>query len=1851
MTTHSARPVSVCLMIVFSLLLTGCLGDEDFSPEDLKSAELMVATTMPGSGELELGRSLGLRLAAGSAVNWDTLGVDPDDAARIEPTLDGRWGWGRRGTLEFYPDEPYLPNTRYKVQVQADAFAAKGWRLRGRSKFDFTVTPFAVSRISLDRERVGDVPARHRVTGLIEFNFPVDPEAVRERLQVVLDGFGELEFMLESAAAARTIGFRTAEFVGDEQDRQLTVKLKRGLKPVTGNVAIGTDEEKSMTIPALERLTIHDLAAESDGLDSLLFLRFSETVLPETLEKHLTIEPEVPNLRLSGNWMGVRLHGDFKPQKKYTVTIDENLSSEKGLLLEKGFTRTIKIDDLEPVVRITGPGNYLSLRGEGKLAVETVNLSGFDLEVQRIYPNNLVPFLQKVSLRHHQDYYYAWSLEDHGTRLYQREFQVDAGPTNSLQITPVDLGPILDEESRGIFRIQVMNPEGGNQSDGRWLVATDLGLVVKSTADRMDVAVASINKLAPVGGVKIRVLSHNNQELAIGRTNAQGMVAFDGLGSADYGNRPFVVVATKGDDLSFLALDETRIRTADLDVGGIVVAEKGYRAFLYGDRDIYRPGESVPMVWMVRDNDLRPVTGFPLNLKIFGPGGDEFIALRTQADEAGCGEYTVEIPTWARTGRYTALLMLGEDKTLGEHSFSVEDFMPDRMKVTAELVGADGDHAVLRPNATVQLKARAMSLFGPPAADRQADVALWYRRTPIVMAGYEDFTFGLNKNEIVPPRRNLGHVKTDDQGHASWELTLPETPDFQGWLRLSAQVSVTELGGGRAVKSTVEANYSPVDRVIGLRNLDPDGSDYRVAGEPVHFEAVMLDLGGKLLADPKTRMKLLRRNWRTVLRKGDDGEYRYISEYDEVLVQEKEVALGAAKTALEVTPSTHGSYRLVLESGDAKIRGAIDFYVYGFGYSPWAMSNPERINLKLDRDSYRGGDVVTASVEAPFPGLMLVTVEREKVYHRQWVRLEENTGTVKVRLPHNLDPNVYLTATLLRSVAELDPRSPARAFGAEPVFLSQDNRILPVEIQAATEMRPRAPLTVRVKMPAGSDPMRLTVAAVDEGILQLTGFDTPSALDFFMQRRRLAVQSHDIWSLLLPEFERAKRQSKTGGGMERAMLQDMALAKRLNPLASERVKPVALWSGLLEGREGWQDITLDVPEFNGSLRVMVTATAGDRFGKAETQVRVADPLVLSPSLPRFLAPGDRFRVPVPVYNALPDGSSGSSSAQVAVEAQVAAETQVAAEAQVAVEVLPTGPLALVAGTPVRQEMVIAQGKEEVAWFEMEAASKVGVAEVKIQATGGGEKASVTTELPVRPPHALESSVTSGSIDGAVVEVPLRADWLPGSTVTTISVAAHPAAAFGAALPYLLRYPYGCLEQKISRCFPLIYFGPLAATLAPGEFGENDGDYFIHGGLDYLVTLYRRGVGFVMWPGSGYETFNPFANVYAVHFLVEAHQAGYALPEKWLDDALDLIGELARSGRDGWPSSWRPSLRENTRAYACYVLARAGRPERGAMDQLVKDRWEQLSVAARTHLAGAYALIGNRPRFDELLPAADAPVESGRSTGFTWHSLARDEAMRLEVLATVDPDHIQVPRLMRRLSARAENGRWYNTQENAFALLALGKLASGNRLAPATGTVKVGDDLIGIFDGEDFSIQGRDWAGQKVQIQTEAGGHAWYSILDEGVPVEAPATPQDNGLVIRRQYLDRDGNPIDLEAIEQGQTVVCRLLLKSEKGTVNDVVISDLVPAGLEIENPRLSENGPFGAGLYDHPRMVLDHWEVRDDRLLLFTRAQSSVKEFQYLLRAVTAGEFVLPPVRAEAMYDPEVMSTRNGGEVRIVTP
>jgi uncharacterized protein YfaS (alpha-2-macroglobulin family) len=1928
-TRRSARACPPVLAILLLMaLIGGCREDEQaklLRPAALGPDEVAVVALEPLGSELSPQQPLALVFSqpiaesaptggAAAVAHQERIGHPPMAEVRLSPEVSGTWEWGGDDRLIFFPEEPYQPNTAYTVTIARDLGTAEGLELRGPRSFTFHATPFT-ARLELHRERVVGGERVDQVLGSATFNYPVSQEAFRASFTLRRTDGGAIDYQVTTPDESEVVSFRSRPIPIGPQDVTVVATIDKNLRPVGGSAPLDERAAARLRLPAIERVAVRELRQEANDGKVLLRLDFNAALEPAAVESALTVEPSVANLTVEGRGRQVLLAGDWQFGQSYRIELARDLKGQQGMSLERTFRRTVLISDLEPHVQIVGQGSYLSLRGEQRVAVRSVNVESLAVYLEKVPAENLVHFLQDVRWHWPQN---VRDFARFGFPVASTTLPVSADVRNREVLTPVDLEPLLPNGSRGILRLAVSRATTGERSGGRrpargnetmdvrLLVTTDLGLVAKQAGEDLLVAVVSVRDLVPLPDVTVTVRSYDNQIMRRGRTGPDGTVQFtalmpdSGLPDEPWRNRPsrrpptqrsrrpYLVTAERGADLSFLSFQETRIATGNLDVGGIAAWSAGYRAFLYSDRGVYRPGDEAHLTWIVRDAELRPPPELPLLLSVSNPLSPVFTRARVSSGPEGTGTWTLQIPTYAATGHYHVKLGIGEDEVLGSLAIRVEDFLPERMKADLELRVAGKQADLVRPEQTLTATLTATTLFGPPAADRHVEARATYRPAPPGFPDWPDYRFGDFDLEQRIPDQTLGARTTDADGQTSWDVPLPQLADFQGWIQVAVTAQVQELGGGRAVEAAGHTDFAPHAHVLGLRRVLSGQSDAVAPGDTLRFLALLLDLDGQPVAGD-AQLRVLRRRWQTVLRQDEQGRYRYVSEADELQVQESPVTLQAGPTQLPVVVASQGSYRLVVQTPDGQARGSLDFYVYGWGYSPWAMSYPERVGLKLDRESYREGETLVASIEAPFPGLLLLSIEKDRVLERRWVRMQENTARVELPVPPGLAPNGYLVATLLRPLDALEVHAPARAFGAVPLQIDVGPSRLAVELDAPAKMRPERELAVRFRLPdlpAGRT-APVTVAAVDEGILGLIDFATPSPLDFFWQKVRLGVQTHDTWALLLPEYSEIARQEGAGGGSEGVRGgRSGEVEMRLNPLAVRRVEPVSLWSGLVQGGSAWQTVSFAVPSFQGSLRIMAVAAAGPRFGSQQAAVTVADPIVLAPNLPRFLAPKDEILIPVQVYNGITEESGQS----VPIHVQLAVE----------------GPVRLVmpdqagagGGSPGSRTIEVAGGSESLVVFAAQALDSIGEAafiitgEAEVPGDGQAVRTRDRVALAVRPAWPLQVQSEAGALAaGDTLARQLPATWYEGTSRTRLTVSPLPIARFGPALTYLLRYPYGCLEQITSRTLPLLYLPELASALAPETIGAHDADYFVNSALDRMLASAMTTGQFHAWPGYGAQPASDWVQVYATHLLLLASRQGYVIPALPQGQPLDYLARMVRSDLSDqvdrrWPAA-RSSSSEpadealRARCYALYVLALAGRPDAGAMDRLLSDQVDRLPVAARAQLAGAYALTGQQAVFDRLLPAVGTPIPEPDGHSCCLASPARDEAVWLEVLAAVAPDHPQVPALVQRLTARAPEGYWANTQENAFALLALGRLVARTGQATASGSIRLDGEEVGRFSGRGAAggtvLASQAWMGRRLVIANDGPGRAYWSLTGSGVPRTGGETQVAEGLRIRRTYLDTEGHPLDGGPLRQGQVVIGRLSLASERGPVDNVIVTDLLPAGLEIEQATLTDpellravTGSGGGSTGGSARarggarrargreneddvmtLPIAHVEPRDDRLLLFTSASPGERTHHYLLRVVTAGRFLLPPVRAEAMYEPQVRAAGPVGEVTVESP
>ena len=1859
---------------------------------------LCIESFAPGGGAL-----IEPRATLAWRFNGDVVPAPGHDSASrcvaITPTVAGRWQWADRRTLSFTTGDDLPKATRFTLNITRERFRkATGCELAEPFQASVHSAPLQIVNI-----RQAAAENNDRFVIELEFNDKVLPADVLNHLRIQDPNRKPLGARLHGEAAGNIVRVVTDPIpaVRDRGKAGVVVALSAGLGGASG--PLGLEKPVAVRLMLEYGCALTKIVPSNPGRGKVqLNLRFNNNVNLATLRPLISVEPPVPFV-VTDHWSGVNLEGDFQPGTRYAVKIAKPPASADNETLPQPGTFSVFVPDRQPAVWFEHESGYLGSRGNRTVLVHAVNLPDMQLTVTRVYENNLVAWSCASDRRD------RWDLTEPFSRpVASKKIKLSLAK-NRIQDLHLALDELLpsDDSHDGIYSLHLeadtsadaLGHDQDDDEDYRYhgprhhsasavITLSDIGLVVKQGQDGLHVWAVSLSSAKPLPGVRVRLFSNKNQSLGGALTNSDGLAHVSRDDPAD-GEFPAVVTAcfetTTGANgqarrgLTWLDLGANHSRLADHDTAGQPYLRAGHEAFLYSDRGVYRPGEMVHLRAIVRGPDGVTPPPFPVRWQLRRPDLRDWRSEIATLDADGACGLSVKLPADLPTGRWSAHLGLPGEKGeqaafFGTVTFQVEEFMPDRMKVTLEL--GEGKAARFQlDDKPLTGQVRADYLFGQPVADRPAAIVARLDPTSFQPKDWKGWTFGdaaqtataLGIAHAEGHRGELPAVQLDERGKAHIEIDLAALAEGKGdddsprrptvakhsaypepW-RLTVTASVSEVGG-RAVSATRELSVDRVPHYVGVR---PQKSGAGKPGEPFTFDVALVRPDGQRAeADAEIETTLFRESWNNSLT-FKDGRYHYVS------TRLLEPADKNAATAIvahrgrgmcQVTPPSNGSYVCLFRDTLTGCVASHAFHVSdgSFWEDNISREHPERLELvvlpakdkrKTKTDSepqFRIGDRAEVIVRSPFAGRLLLTVETDQVVTSRVVEMTKSQTSVPIQITEALRPNAYVCATVVRAIDPNVKWRTHRAFGVASLAVNNTDRQLRITVSAPKEMRPCGPLGVDLRITnENGKPVSgagVTLAAVDEGICQLTGFDTPDPHAFFHAKRSLGVELDDLYSQLMPEVAKPVPSSAVGGdeGYD---------PRHRSAVAARRVKPVALVSGVLHSdADGKARAEFNVPEFTGQLRVMAVSYAGKTYGCGEQGVFVRSPLLVQSSWPRFAAPGDRFSVLLTIFN----------------------NTDIAGKVEVAVELLrgdagAENPLAFADAQEKHLKLlpvsVAARGQATVS-VDIAAAQAVGVARARVTAQLGGESFEENTELPVRPPSPM---MTHGgyavATPGAPAKIVVPAGMLSGTKRLEVRATPWPQLDLPEGLDYLDRYPYGCVEQITSGLFPLVYLHDIGERIAPGLFDKQRVADKVQFGLMRLIAMQTADGGLAMWPA--YRETWPWASVYAAHFVVEAEAAGHKVPEDFRSHLLVYArGLLNRSGDE-------TDLIE-AQSYACYVLARAGRPERANMDHLsevVKVLPARDGAAqARFWLGAAWLEAGRPDRATGLIPETIPQPRRDRQSGGNVGSPIRDRAVIIMVLLSAQPDHPALPALVQQLADAGRKHQWGSTQDTAFAVMALGRYLRQAKPAQPFETAELwlgNKRLAGSKNGRPLiwtpKAMPADGAILELRVTGPAGAKAHMGWSQTGVTFALPAVA-DNGLKVRRRYLDEHGKPLPTLSVRSGQLVQVELSIEGSAGLKN-VVIEDLLPTGLEIENPRLQTTARKDAmerrEKSEEPPFVDEREEVRDDRLVLLGRINAAgAGRFVYLARAVTPGTFIVPPVRAECMYDLGTSSLNGGGEM-----
>lgn len=1635
----------------------------------------------------------------------------------------------------------------------------------------------------------------------------------RTSMQVLPSDERERTALLERASIAAYIAYQRAGNRNEEADALVTLGrsfAERKLwRPALDSLQLSLDLRNMDDVRALyEQLRAQhgfrllDYSVDSDAASPRICFQFSEALAGRRTDYTPFVAvagQDKPALSTDDKQLCVE---GLKHGERYSITLRAGLPAAVKETLAKSADFNIYVRDRKPFVHFAGKAYVLPRTGQRGIPVVSVNTKTVRVEIYRVGDRNLI---DTVLGRDFQTNLYRYDLErlgkQHGAKVWSGELSVES-PLNADVTTAFPIGEAVGDLKPGVYVMaaQAAGPKSEESYDEvatQWFIVSDLGLAAMSGNDGIAVFVNSLATTDFKAGTEVRLIARNNEVLAVRTTDAAGMARFEaGLARGEGGLAPALVVASDpSGDYAFLNLKSPAFDLTDRGVAGRPAAT-GLDAFVYTERGVYRTGETVHITSLLRDARGIAVVGVPLTLVIERPDGVEY--RRTMVADQGAGGRSLSVPivASASTGTWRVHAFTDPKRpAVGEATFMVEDYVPDRIEFDLATTSA-----TLSRTEPAAVTVDGRFLYGAPASglDLEGELAIAPAKERPGLPGYQ---FGLADDEAKAERKPLENLPTTDvAGKARFPVALADLPETTRALQADIIVRMSEAGG-RAVERKLTLPIAAAATMIGVKPLFSGRS--LGEGETAGFDVIVAAPDGKMQSRSGLRYELLKIERRYQWYR-QEGRWEYEPVQSTQRVADGSLDVAADKPGRIAVPVTWGRYRLQVTTDDPN--GPTTSVQFDAGwYADTSANTPDVLEIALDKAEYRPGDTMTVAVTARTAGKITLSVIGDRLLTTTTADVQAGLVRLPLTVGGDWGTGAYVVATLRRPLDVAASRMPGRALGVQWFAIDRAARTLTVDMKLPNLMRPNGTLRVPVKLGGlnPGDDARIAVAAVDVGILNLTNYKPPAPEDYYLGQRELSAELRDLYGQLIDGMQGVRGQIRTGGDA----------GGELNGSPPTQA-PLALYSGVVTvGSDGSAEVAFDIPAFAGTVRVMAVAWSKDKIGHAAGDVIVRDPVVLTATLPRFLLTGDRGTLRLDIDNV--EGPAGDYQVAVAAE----------------------GPLT--AGTGASQTLRLA-GKARGGISLPLNATAAGNGAVTVRITGPGNfDLARTYALAVKPATQVLTRRTVRPIakgESITLSNDLIADLVPGTGGVALSVGPSTALDVATLLKALDRYPYGCSEQITSRALPLLYVNELAteAHLAL----DAAIDQRVRDAIDRLLARQGSNGSFGLWSAGGEDA---WLDAYVTDFLTRARERGFPVPDRAFKLALERLQNFAVNA----PEPSKDGGREL--AYAFYVLARNGLAPLGDLRYIADAKLDDIATPiAQAQIAAALGMLGDRVRAERAYAAALASIAPRPQLQLLsrtdYGSVLRDAAALVTLASEGGASKPTVINAVQRVEAARGLSAYTSTQEQAWMVLAaraLEKEAPGMSLDVAGETHR--GPLYRTFRPTDL--------GSNLKIANTGDAPVQAVVSVTGAPV-TPEPATERGFKIERLYYTLDGKPAKPANVKQNQRFAVVLKVTEPQPQYGRIILADYLPAGFEIDNPRLVSSGDTGTLSWIEDAVAPTYSEFRDDR---FTAAfdrkagDKAVFTVAYVVRAVSPGRYVLPQAHVEDMYRPDRFGrTGTGGIV-----
>ena len=1804
-----------------------------------------------------------------SVARIDLVGEEILEGISISPTKAGKWLWRDDRRIEFEPETDWPAGVEYTVSF-SEAVFSEDTRLSEDSA-TFTTPEFTprIGSIEFYQDPV-DISVR-RVISTITFSHPVDKKSLEARLKMEMrpsDTKIETEprpyrFTVTYDENSREAYVQSEAVSLPENPNYMKLSLDEGVGTILGGEASAAALEDKILVPDLfsflkvSSARMQIVRNESDEPEQLLVVEFTDDIEQDELLEKLSLhllpgrgQPHGKDFWRSAREVTSNVLNNSEPVKfrivpnernyarLYSLVVDVPEGRQLYFRIDKGFTSVNKfvhrsfydsVLEIPPYPReakIAGEGSILTYSGGQQLSVLTRGLSSVKLVVGKMIEGQLNHLVSQTEGDISNPRFNAWNFnEENITEIDSLILKLEKKHPGKANYFSIDLNQYLprNEDRFGLFFVEIKGWDEKRQreirgvDDRRLILVTDLGVIVKNNADRShDLFVQSIADGTPVADARVELLGKNGIPILTGNTDQRGHLSLPSTRGFKQEKQPTVYVIKNAKDHSFMPYNRSsrQINLSRFDIGGVRPAgqdDKSLNAYLFSDRGIYRPGETVNLGMIVKNFDMSNVEDIPLEVVIVGPRHQEAQVRRVSLPEKGFLDFQFATEPTTITGIYYANLHLVRDnqkrgRQIGSVRFDVEEFQPDTMKISSELLETVGKGW----NTQQKLVSKVVltNLFGTPAQERKISGRVIIEPHDFRFKEYQDYQFTdahfdrdkepLRLDQFLPDQQ------TDADGEARFEIDLDAFRE--GTYRLRFVAEGFDQAGGRSVIASNSALISPLQTIVGYK---ADGDlDYISAESERNIEFIAVDKALQRQEISNLQLRLIEIQQISTLVKQQNNTYKYQTVEKEVELSSQALSIAVDGYRYPVDTTTPGDFALEVVDRQNLRLARLEFSVAGFANLAGKIDKNAELQLKLDKSDYFAGDLIEMSIRAPYAGAGLITIESDRVHHFKWFESETESSVQTIRVPADLEGNGYVNVAFVRDLNSKEVFTSPLSYAVQPFSIDKSRSRVDISLEAGEIVRPGKPMQIEFST---SRPSRIAVFAVNEGILQVAGYQTPAPLEHFLKKRMLDVSTLQILDLILPEFDVVKGLSAAGGGVA---AEEMAmLAQNLNPFVRKADKPAVFWSGIFPADSEKRRVSFDVPDtFAGELRVMAVAVSDTAVGAVSRRSIVRGPFVISPNLLTQAAPGDEFEVTVGIANII----EGSGK-----------------KAPVDLEISASEHIEIIGETSTRLE--IDEGGEGRYRFRARARSKLGAAELKFSVRHENEDSSRTASLSIRPAISYETRVESGFSEDKTFDIELSRSLLPELSQQSVTASASPLVIVDGLTTYLDNFPHGCTEQVVSKVFPLV------GLMAHPAYAPHVGDVEAHFAqlIDKLRERQLADGGFAFWPGHARSADYP--SVYVMHFLLEASQRGIPVPADLLQRGKDFLQSYAaKPGRTLGDARGR--------ANAIYLLTRMGVVSTNYLVDLEEnlDRnhaktWKKDLLAA--YMAATYQLLQKDEEAARLIRNYELNSNQHQALD-DFHSLLAIDAQYIYLLAKHFPDragelegeHIQ------QLTQKIFQGS-YNTISSAYAILALGAygelVTSGNyqESIDFSAIDQAGQRRVLAAVARPFLTAAYDNGAARLEIEGEKP--MYYLNLQAGYDDKLPQKAVAEGIEIFRDFVDDDGNPVT--RFEQGKELTVRLKVRAlDDRRLDNIAIIDLLPGGFEVLRRSVSATARDWRA---------DYLDIREDRVVFYGSFGSQLRELKYRVKLTAAGSFVIPSSYAESMYDRSIRANTVPGRFEVV--